>query len=177
MFDLGLVHTHHTCSFDVTIHLSSLFVWGPLDPGLMAFSTHCISCMRGMGIISLGSLSLVSFHFFHPITLAYVHPVSEDHPEAITSHCVWRLTHGQYSSLVGDYFLEHDGRGVEMMIYTRAYPSYQWWIFRGDVIYVRTYPLIDVFFQDDALHWGIINSLLHLDYDGLRVVSWPYTRA
>ena len=39
-------------------------------------------------------------------------------------------------------------------------------------------PLIDdVFFQDDALHWGIVNSLIHLDYDGLGVVGWPYTRA
>ena len=36
------------------------------------FSTHCISCMSGIGIISLGSLSLVSFRFFHPITLAYI---------------------------------------------------------------------------------------------------------
>ena len=34
-------------------------------------STHCISCMRGYGIISLGLLSLVSFRFFHPIALAY----------------------------------------------------------------------------------------------------------
>ena len=125
MFDLGLVHTHHTCSFDVTIHLSSLFVWGPLGPGLMTFSTHCISCMRGMGIISLGSLSLVSFHFFHHITLAYVTsrvwrpPWGRDF-----THCAWRLTHGQYSRLVGDYSLEHDGWGVEMAIYTGAYPSY-----------------------------------------------------
>ena len=34
-------------------------------------STHCISCMRGYGIISLGLLSLVSFRFFHLIALAY----------------------------------------------------------------------------------------------------------
>ena len=34
---------------------------------------------EGYGVISLGSLSLVSFHFFHPITLTYVTP------------CVWRL--------------------------------------------------------------------------------------
>ena len=45
---------------------------GPLGPGLMTFSMHCISCMRGMGIISLGYLCLVSFRFFHLITLAYV---------------------------------------------------------------------------------------------------------
>ena len=40
------------------------FVWGCLGPLLMMFSTHCISCIRGMGIISLGLLSLVSFRFF-----------------------------------------------------------------------------------------------------------------
>ena len=54
--------------------------------------------------------------------------------------CVWQLTSGQFSRLVGDYFLEHDGWGVEIMIYTGAYPSYQWWIFRGDVIYTGAYP-------------------------------------
>ena len=72
MFDLGSAFTHYTCLFDKFIHLSSLFVWEPLGPGLMMFPTHCISCMRGMGIISLGSLSLVSFYFFHPITLVYI---------------------------------------------------------------------------------------------------------
>ena len=72
MFDLGSTFTHYTCLFDKFIHLSSLFVWEPLGPGLMMFPTHCISCMRGMGIISLGSLSLVSFYFFHPITLVYI---------------------------------------------------------------------------------------------------------
>ena len=72
MFDLGSASTLYSCLFDVSIPLSSLFVWGSLGPQLMMFSTHCISFMRGMGIISLGSLSLVSFHFFHLITLAYV---------------------------------------------------------------------------------------------------------
>ena len=72
MFDMGSTSTLYSCLFDVSIHLSSLFVWGPLGPGLMTFSTHCISCTRGMGITSLGSLSLVSFRFFYPITLAYV---------------------------------------------------------------------------------------------------------
>ena len=72
MFVLGSVSTLYFCLFDVTLHLSSLFLWGPLGPGLMTFSTHCVSCRRGMGIISLGSLSLVSFCFFHHITLAYV---------------------------------------------------------------------------------------------------------
>ena len=72
MFDLGSMSTLCSCLFDVFIHLSSLFAWGPLGPGLMTFYMHCISCMRGMGVISLGSLSLVSICFVHPITLAYV---------------------------------------------------------------------------------------------------------
>ena len=90
------------------------------------FLTHCISCMRGMGIISLGLLSLVSVHFFHPITLAYItsHVLRPPWDHDFT-HYVWKLTHGQYSRLVGDYFLEHDGWGVEVIDYTRAYPSYQ----------------------------------------------------
>ena len=104
------------------------------------FSTHCISCMKGMRIISLRFFSLVSFHFFHLISLAYVTsrvlrpPWNHDF-----THCTWQLTHGQYSRLVGDYFLEHDGWGVGVTIYTRAYPSYQWWIFKGDVIYSKVY--------------------------------------
>ena len=39
-------------------------------------------------------------------------------------------------------------------------------------------PLIDdAFFRDDALHWGIVSLLLHLDYDRLEVVGRTYTRA
>ena len=72
MFNMGSTSTLYSCLFDMTIHLSSLFVWEPLGVGLMTFSTHCISCTRAMGIISLRSLSLVSFHFFDLITLAYV---------------------------------------------------------------------------------------------------------
>ena len=72
MFDLGSESTLYSCLFNVSIPLLSLFMWGPLGPGFMTFSMHCISCMKGMGIISLGSLSLVSFRFVHPITLAYV---------------------------------------------------------------------------------------------------------
>ena len=87
MFDMGSASTLYSCLFDVTIHLSLFFAWGPLGPGLMTFSTHCISCMRDMWIISLGSLSLVSFYFFHPITLAYV------------MSCVWRPSWGHYFTL------------------------------------------------------------------------------
>ena len=140
MFDLGSTSTLYSCLFDMFIPLSSLFVWGSLGPRLMIFSTHCISCMRGMGIISLRLLNLVSFCWFHPKTLVYVMsrvlrpPWGHDF-----TYYVWRLTLGQYSRLVEDYFLGHDGWEVGVMDYTEAYLFYQWWIFRGDVIYTRAY--------------------------------------
>ena len=141
MFDLGSTSTLYSCLFDMFIPLSSLFVWGSLGPRLMIFSTHCISCMRGMRIISLGLLSLVSFHWFHPKTLAYVTSrvlrTPWDHD---LTYSAWRLTYGQYLRLVGDYFLEQDEWGIEAMDYIRAYPSYQWWILWDDVIYTGAYP-------------------------------------
>ena len=55
--------------------------------------------------------------------------------------------------------MEYDGWGVELLDYTRAYPSYQWRIFKGDVIYTgHTLLIDDIFFQDDTLHWGIAIS-------------------
>ena len=141
MFDLGLTPMHYSCLFNMFIPLSSFFMWEPLGQWLMRFSMHRITYMRGMGIISLGSLSLVSFHFFHTITLVYVMSCVLRPPRGHDfTHCVWQLTHGWYLRLVGYYCLEHDGWGVDVMDYTRAYPSYQWWIFKGDVIYTRAYP-------------------------------------
>ena len=106
MFDLGSASTLYSCSFDMFISLSSLLVWGLLDSGLVTFSMHSISCTRGMGIISLGSLSLVSFHFFHPITLAYV-----------TSR-VWRPPWGHYFTLC-------------LTTHTWAVLELGWWLFLG----------------------------------------------
>ena len=106
MFDLGSTSTLYSCLFDMSIPLSSLFVWRPLGLGLMTFSTHCISCMRGMRIISLGFLSLVSLHFFHPITLAYV-----------TSR-VWRPPWGHYFTLC-------------LTAHTWAILELGWWLFLG----------------------------------------------
>ena len=94
MFDLGLALTLYYCLFDIFIHLSSLFVWGSLGLRLMMFSMHCISCMRGMRIISLGLLSLVSFRFFHLKILAYVMsrilrpPWGHDFTLCLTAH-IW----------------------------------------------------------------------------------------
>ena len=115
LLDVWLGFNIHTLLLLIwyVIDLLSFFLWGSLNPRFMMFSTHCISCMKGMGIISLGLLSLVFFRFFHPKTLAYVTfrvrrpPWGHDF-----TYCVWRRTHGQYLRLVGDYFLEHDGRGA-----------------------------------------------------------------
>ena len=133
---LHFILTYSIChSFIIIFHL-----------GILRSATHdvfyalCLM-LRGMGIISLGSLSLVSFYFFHPITSTYVTsrvlrpPWGHDF-----TYYVWRLTLGQYSRLVEDYFLGHDGWEVGVMDYTEAYLFYQWWIFRGDVIYTRAYP-------------------------------------
>ena len=111
MFYLGSTPTLYYCLLDMSFIYYHFFVWEPLGPWLMRFfSTHCISCMRGMGIISLGSLSLISFRFFHPITLAYItsHVLRPSWNHDFT-HCIWQLTHEQYLKLVGDYFLKHDG--------------------------------------------------------------------
>ena len=74
MLDVWLGFSIHTLFLLIryVIHLLSFSMWESLGPQLMMFSTHCVSCMRGMGIISLGSLSLVFFHFFHHITSTYV---------------------------------------------------------------------------------------------------------
>ena len=46
-------------------HLAWCLIWGTyIGPWLMRFPMHCISHMRGMCIISLGSLGLFSLHFF-----------------------------------------------------------------------------------------------------------------
>ena len=74
MFDLGSTSTLYSRLFDVSIPLSSLFVWRPLSPGLMTFLTHCISCIRGMGIIIIGIFepSFLSFLSPYYLSLRYV---------------------------------------------------------------------------------------------------------
>ena len=160
------------------IPLSSLLVWRPLDLGLMTFSMHCISCMRGMGIISLGSLSLVSFQF-HPITLAYV-----------TSR-VRRPPWGHDLTFVFDSSHVGNSRDwSEFISWSMMDRELRWWLTLGHTPLIgdgfseatlstlgHTSLIDDVFFRDDALHWGIVSSLLHLDYNGLAVVGWPYTGA
>ena len=188
MFGVGLVHTHHTCLFDASIHLLSLFVLRTLGPGLMMFSMHCISCMRGMGIISLGYLSLVFFRFFHPITLAYVTSCVLRPPWGHDfTYCAWQLIHGQYLRLVGDYLSGHSRDG-EHFSFEHSHPIGFFTLGHTPLIsdgflevmwsMLGHTPLIDdSFFWDGALHWGIASSPIHLGYDRLGVVGWPYTRA
>ena len=142
MFDMGSTSTLYSCLLDVTIHLSPFFVWGPLDSGLMTFSMHCISCTRGMRIISLGSLSLVSFHFFHPITLAYI------------TSCVWRPPWGHYftSCLTAPtWAILKLGR----RLFLRA-----WWMggWDDDLHWVIPFLSVMDFQRRHYLHWGIPRS-------------------
>ena len=108
----------------------------------MTFSMHCISCTRGMGIISLGSLSLVSFRFFHPITLAYV-----------TSR-VWRPPWGHYFTLC---LTAHTWAILELgrWLFLRA-----WWMGSWDDDLHWVIPLLSVmdFQRRHYLHWGIPRS-------------------
>ena len=140
IFDLGLAATLYSCLFDMSIPLSSFFMWGSLGPRLMMFSMHCISCMRGIGIMSLGSLSLVFYRFFHPKTLAYVMscvlrpPWGHDFTLCLTAHTWAILEIGWRLFLIAWWMRSYD------MIYTGAYLSYQWWIFGCDVIYTGMYP-------------------------------------
>ena len=139
MFDCSSTSTLYSCLFDVSIPLSLFFAWGSLGPRLMTFSMHCISYMRGIRIISLRSLSLVSFRFFHHMTLAYVTscvlrpPWGPDFILCLTAHTQAILEIGWRWFLKARWMMSYD------MIYTEAYPSYQWWIFRGDVIYTGAY--------------------------------------
>ena len=142
MFDLGLTPMHYSCLFNMFIPLSSFFMWEPLGQWLMRFSMHRITYMRGMGIISLGSLSLVSFHFFHTITLVYVMSCVLRPPRGHDfTHCVWQLTHGWYLRLVGDYCLEHGGWGVMI------------WFTLWHTLFIK-----GGYLRWCDLHWGITHS-------------------
>ena len=46
--------------------------WAPLGPWLMSFSIHVAFYTWGHGFLIIGYLSLVSFHFYYPISLHYV---------------------------------------------------------------------------------------------------------
>ena len=107
--------------------------------GTQDVSMHCISCMRGMRIISLGNLSLVSFHFFHLITLAY-----------ITSH-VWRPSWGHDFTLC---LTAHMWAILELgqRLFLGA-----WWMGSWDDDSHWGIPLLSVmdFQRWCYLHWGI----------------------
>ena len=159
MFDMGSTSTLYSCLFDVTIPLSSLFVWGPLGPGLMTFSMHCISCMRGMGIISLGSLSLVSICFVHPITLAYVMSWVLRPPWGMTSHV---MLDGSYRSNTWDW--------LEIISWSMTDEELRRWITLGHTSLINDgfseviwstqghAPLSVTFSFGMTLYWGIAIS-------------------
>ena len=91
-FDIRIILTHLIISSFLFIDfLPSLFShWTCLGSYLIRPSIHVALYTRGYGFWSLGILSIVSFHFFHLITLAYVSscvlrpPLGHD-----ITHCVW----------------------------------------------------------------------------------------
>ena len=87
-----LIHPTNSLIFFLSFLSSSPIYsyWTSLDPWFMRFSTHIAFYTWGYGFLSLGILSLVSFHFFHPITLAYIssHILRPPWVYDIT-HCVW----------------------------------------------------------------------------------------
>ena len=99
------------------IHLLSFSMWESLGPRLMMFSMHCVSCMRGMRIISLGSLSLVSFYFFHPITSTYVTsrvlrpPWGHDFTLCLTTH-TWAILEIGWRLFLGAWWMGSWGDGL-----------------------------------------------------------------
>ena len=114
--------------------------------GILRFVTHDVFYAlhlmhEGYGVYIIGIIEPSFISFLSPYYLNLVMsrvlrpPWGHDF-----TYYVWRLTLGQYSRLVEDYFLGHDGWEVGVMDYIEAYLFYQWWIFRGDVIYTRAYP-------------------------------------
>ena len=64
--------------------------WMYSDPWFMRLSAHIAFYTQGYGVLIIGYLSLVSFHFFHPITLAYVTSRVLRPPWGHgIIHCVW----------------------------------------------------------------------------------------
>ena len=141
MLDVWFGFNIHTLFLFIwyVIHLLSLFVWGSLGPRLMMFSMHCISCMRGMGIVRIFKPSVLSFLSPYYLSQRYVSCLKTTlrpwlHTLCITTHTWAILEIGWRLFLRAWWIRRYD------MIYTGAYPSYQWWIFGGDVIYTRAYP-------------------------------------
>ena len=140
MFDLGLASALHAWLFDVTIHLSSLFVWGLLGLGLMTFSTRCISCMRGMGdyIIGVFEPSFLSFLSPYYLSLRYVPSLKTTlrpwlHTLCLTAH-TWAI-------------LE-----ISRRLFLGA-----WWMWSWDDDLHWAIPLLSLmdFQRRHYLHWGI----------------------
>ena len=179
MFDMSSASALHACLFDVTIHLSSLFVWGPLGPGLVTFSTHCISCTRGMGdyIIGIFEPSFLSFLSPYYLSLHYV-------------PCLKTTLRPLLCIVFDSSHVGNTRAWSEIISRSMMDVELRWWFTLGHTPLIsdgfseatlstlgHTSLIDDVFFRDGALHWGIVSSLLHLDYDGLGVVGWPYTGA
>ena len=74
MFDMGSTSTHHICLFDVTIHLSSLLVWGTPRFGThdVFYALHFMHEGYGDYIIGIFEPSFLSFLSPYYLSLRYV---------------------------------------------------------------------------------------------------------
>ena len=73
-YSLCIIITHLIISliFFIASLLLSYSHWAPSGPWLTRFSVHVALNTWGHGFFIIGYLNLVSLHFYHPITLAYV---------------------------------------------------------------------------------------------------------
>ena len=136
MFDLGSMSIYYSCLFDMFIPLTSFFMWEPPGPWLVRFSMHCISCMRGMGIISLGLLSLVSSLFLLPYYLSQRYVLCLKtilrpwlHTLYLTAH-TWAILKIGGRLLLGAWWMR-----TYDMIYNGAYLTHRWKIFWDDTLH------------------------------------------
>ena len=141
MFDLGSTSIHYTCLFDYVHSFIITFRVGTPRSGThdVFYALHLMRERYGDYIIGIFEPSFISFLSPYYLNLVMSRVLRPPWGHDFTYY-VWRLTLGQYSRLVEDYFLGHDGWEVGVMDYIEAYLFYQWWIFRGDVIYTRAYP-------------------------------------
>ena len=146
--DIGFGFSIHMLLFILRIlmfiPLSSSFMWESLGPSLMRFSMHCILCIKGMGIVSLGLFepSFLSFLLPYYLSLHYVSCLKTTlrlwlHTLCLTTH-TWMILEFGWRFLLETWWM----RSYDM-IYTKAYPSYQWWIFGMMWSTLRHTPLID----------------------------------
>ena len=162
----------------------------------MTFSTHCISCTRGMGdyIIGIFEPSFLSFLSPYYLSLRYVSCLKTTlrswlHTLCLTAH-TWAILEIGWRLFLGVYWMRSWDHGLHWSIPFLSVMDFMRWCdihwgipcssmidFWVDDLYWGIVFLLMMDYWDETLHWGITSSPLHLDYDGLGVMWWPYTGA